>query len=406
MQSTSPSFLHCTLWILRAIVMHLRIFISIILISAVLAVVLTGLIDKEYDATAVISPPISPSTPSLSGMMDDITGMDVSKLLGGGGLNLGGSNEENIIRALLASKPLHDAIIDSFDLEQAYEFKREGDKPFYYADLLKRFRGNFKVGETDEEFIQITYRDKDPERAYKLMNFALAMLDSQYFHFKKNEVLYAMRFAEEQLVISNAKMDTLERLMIQFQTKTGIVDPEAQLTSSLKILADLEAQREIAKMQMELEEKMNGSNGLRYQQLKGQYAVIDQSVHKLDKGNASGSVIGLKTAPQNILTLQKLKRNYLMQNAITSFLRQNYEQLVLQSSGNIGKFQIIEKPWLNNKKSYPPRSAYVIAIFLLSFCLATSIVVLMEFIAKEKKDNTPIYQMIKEMWQRLIPSKL
>lgn len=406
MQSNTPSFLHCSLWILRAIVMHLRIFVSIILVSSILAVVLTGLIDKEYDATAVISPPISPSSPSLSGMMDDITGMDVSKLLGGGGLNLGGSNEENIIRALLASKPLHDALIDSFHLEQAYEFKRKGDKPFFYADLLKRFRSNFKVGETDEEFIQITYRDKDPERAFKLMNYALAMLDSQYFHFKKNEVLYAMRFAEEQLVISNAKMDTLERKMIEFQAKTGIVDPEAQLTSSLKILADLEAQREIAKMQMELEEKMNGTSGLRYQQLKGQYAVINQSVHKLDKGNASGSVIGLKTAPQNILTLQKLKRNYLMQNAITSFLRQNYEQLVLQSSGNIGKFQIIEHPWLNNKKSYPPRSAYVIAIFLLSFCLATSIVVLMEFIAKEKKDNTPIYLMIKEMWQRLIPSKL
>lgn len=398
MQESIPhvGLIDSALWLVRAVARHLRIVLSITILATTAAIIITGRMDKEYDAIAVISPPSSTSVPSLSNIASQLSGMDVSEILSGGSFSMAG-NEESLLKALLASKPLHDALIDSFQLARVYELGLDSTRPFFYADLLKKFRGNLLIDETEEGFISITFRDKDYKRAMELVNCLLVKLDSIYFDYKRSEISYSRTFTTQQLLKSRARLDSLELAIIAFQKKSGIIDPESQMTSSLKVLAEVETQREMAKMQMELERGIHGENTPLYNNLKQQYAAYQGSTERLLNGKGQTSMIGLRNAPKDLIDYQKLKREYLVQSSIDNFLRQSNEQLILQDAGNISKFHVIESPWLNDKKAYPPRVAYILTIMLLSGFAAVLLSALIEFYKQEKQSDSVAYKLANDI---------
>lgn len=400
MEQQPLSFIDTILWILRSCVRHIKLCAAIFFISSIAAIVGTGFIDKEYDSLAIIAPPPAPAGLSLGGLSQQLGDLDMSDIISGGGFSMG-SADEGVIRTILASKELHSAIIDSFDLRKVYEIGKDTTKPFYYADVLKEFRANFLVEDSEEDFIQIVYRDKDYHRGVKVINYCLYLLDSLYFHYKKSEVSYSKQFMENQITISSAKLDTIERNLIAYQRKTGVIDPSAQIPSTLKMLADAEAQREIARMQLDLEKSSHGTSTNRYKQLKEQFDIQSESVKRIESGSGLGSVISLKNAPGHVIALQKIKREYVMQSAIDNFLRQSFEQFLLQEAGNIGKIQVLESPWPNNKKAYPPRTAYVIVIIMLSTIMAIMLACTFEFVQSEKIRNSDTYKLIREIGEML-----
>lgn len=395
-EKEAPEFIDLLLWVTEASLKRWKLLLTTSLIAVVCSVVFVLFIaDEEFESVAIITPPASTDGLSaLEGLADDLG--PISGILG---MGLGASGETELILTMLSNTELHETLIQAFALDSLYEFRKNPPKKYFKADLLKEFRKKFGASEDDETgFILISMRDESAIRAKDIVNKAITVLDSTYIQLKSKQAQRMREFYEQRLNRNKLTLDSLKQSMVVFQNKTKILDPAVQLEESYKGYAALEAQKEAIEIELEAERELHGKGTLLEKKLEQRSVAMGQSLSRLRmEGSKSGALVSLK----NISSLSReyfdLYEEIKVQEAIHLYLRKLYEQAVLKEANDVQSFDVLEKPWVNEKRVSPPRRAVVVGLTLATFVLTLLWCAFLEMYFSEKERNGPRYLKIRRI---------
>ena len=394
MEERRHEFLETVLWTVRAVARHLKLcFLVAVIPTAVVAVVLL-FVDKEYESRAVILPPETQNTPfaKLSG---DIS--SIAKMMGGMG---GDSRESDILEQFLSSRELHKAIIDSFGFVHLYKMDKNPEKPPKEADVLKKFRKKFTVDQNDLYFFEVAFRDKDPARAKAVVDFALSYLDSIYSNLKQANASDEVEHCRRRVAQVESTIDSIKSEMAKFQAKHGVVDPEVQYEETVRLIASAMAEEEQAKLEMEVEREQHGDRSLRYSELKSRHDAAKKSVESLKKRKDS-VLLPVESASSVMIAFAQFKADLEVQLGVLSGLKLQQETAEIQARKGAPKFVVLERPWLNDKKVSPPRTAIVVVAFALSSVAAVFLAVILEFAADQRESGGRLSGLVRTIGEAL-----
>lgn len=395
-EKEAPEFIDLLLWVAGACAKRWKSLAAFATVAGIASVIFVLFIaDEKFESFAVITPPVSTDAMSaMKGMVDDLG--PISGLLG---MSLGGEGETELILALLSNTEMHESLIRQFSLDSVYEFRKNPPKKYFKADLLKKFRKDFGAKEDDENsFIVISMRDLDARRAQNIVNTAIDMLDSSYKRLKSKQAQRMRVFYEARLSMNKRSLDSLKTAMVAFQNRTKILDPEVQLEESYRGYASLESQKEVVQIELETERMIHGDGTSLGLKMKQKLAAMEQSLSRLRaSGSKSGALVSLRDISGLSRSYFDLFEEIKIHETIQIYLRKLYEQAVLKEANDVQSFDVLERPWVNEKRVAPPRRIVVSSITLAAIVLGILYAVLMEMYFAEKAISGRRYQKLREI---------
>lgn len=399
-KAQAPEFIDLLLWIALACSKRMKaIVVSVFLVALFSSLLVVYVLDEEFAAHAVILPPDGGASGAM-GALGDVAG-DLGPLASSMGIFGSQSQEVYVMMTLLESYQFQRTLIRKFHYDSIYKFTV---KPKYFeADLIKAFRKNFKVKQDDDnDFLVISMRDELPQRAKDVVDTALTMLDSAYTAVKITQAGKSRRYFEERIQSNQIALDSLKTAMQKFQETNAILDPEVQIEESVKRLAQMELEKETAYIQWQSEVNVYGAEGALAKKLEKQYQSLAASLrHLKSRKSSSGAWLNTQTAPALLREYEALYTGILINESIYKYLRQMYEQALLEELNQVGRFEVLEKPWVNNKRVAPPRRAIVTSLVVADFVIAVLLCMFFEMYTDQKGRNGRRYTIIQNVLRNL-----
>ncbi len=388
---SSPSFTESLLRIINNNLKRFRLFAAIIFVPTFIAFIAVMVIKPTYSASAIVTPPSS-GMASLGGISKflDASGEGMTSLLG---LSMGGG-EADAVWTLFNSWELHNKVIERFHLREHYEFDGK-----FQADLLKAFRKNFKLTLNNENMFEITYRDEDYKLAAEVVAYILDEVDSAYNVFKNMQAKQAREYFDERIALCLQVLDSLKNEFVDFQVKNYFYEPQIQVESTVKYLANLQTIRDEVGLELAYERIHRGEGTRRYDELDKRYKNVSSAIYKALEGNQKNvGVVELKKTPALAATYMKFEGEIRVQETLYKLLRQQSEEMQLEEAKMLKNLHVLLPPWPNDKKVSPLRGVTLMFTFMVSFLFSTFICNFLAYMDEEKKRDSVAAREWNRLW--------
>ncbi len=224
---------------------------------------------------------------------------------------------------IMESQEILDSVAEIFDLMSHYEISK--DYQFAKTALIGEYRDRVSISKTPYDAVKIKVLDKDPEIAYAMVNEIIRLYNVKFREIHKSKKWENVRMYEKNLARKYNFIDSLKREL-------------AQIT--------------------------NDGNMLNYLYLSKGNSIAYFSEGK--DNNADNMV--------NAIALVELIAS---ETEAYSEVRLEYEKEIRQAAGDITYLNLVSRPFVADKKSYPVRWIIValcgISAFLLSVLAAITI---------------------------------
>lgn len=358
--------------------------------AVTLATVITVLVlESEYMAVGLVKPPKGGNGSGIEDLLKE-SGAGVGGLLG----SFIGGNESGLDECLsiLNSSRFARLVIERFDLETAWEFRKPGKKPkkYYFADVLRKFEKTRGFQVTDENAIEISMEDKSPERAKEMVDYMIRILDSLYTDVQRREMRQKLQYLDVRMEMAEADMKAIEDSLVVFKNKYNLYLPELQVQLILESAAQTELEIETVKEDMALEAALRGTASSRYRDLAVKHGLLKKSMAGKLKNNLDSNSLVLPARALSALALEyfRLDRTYKVKLGVFKYLTQQIESLKLEAEKNTQVVSLLDPPWVNDKRVFPKRRVMVQAAFVLSLLFSCLLAVLLSVWERHKSDRT------------------
>ena len=316
-----------------------------------------------------------------------------------GVMGSGETGEDDCI-TILSSFQFSNAIIQKFDLESIYKFKKR--KKYFYADVLKTFYENFSVEVNDESAIVIGMRDRSPVRAKEIIEYAITLLDSLYLDIQKISIRQNLNYIDSVVSSSEHSIRVLEDSIAIFQKKFNLFMPDIQFETALKEIGELEIERSRIFEQMMKESSLRGKESPFYKRLSSEKQVISNILaSKFNKRLDTNSIVlPLNMIPDLGIEYYRLEREYKIKLAVFKELTKQSKLLELELGKNVQQITIIDPPWINEKKVSPAKRIIVQIVFVLSLVLAIFLALCIDYYSKLLNSDSQIKPLIINLKER------
>lgn len=370
--------------------------------TTVAAIIFVLVVESSYKAAGLVKPPRSESGSPIESMMREAGGGMAASLLGS---FIGGDEEGlNDCLGILNSTRFARLVIDKFDLETRYKFKRKGKtSKYFYANVLKEFRERAEYTVTDENALMISMEDKSPETARDMVQFMIRALDSIYIAMQRTVTRQKLEYIDQRLTMAETDMKALEDSVVAFQKRNNLFLPEVQVQFILENAAQTEVQIESLKEEMALEGALRGTSSSRYRDLKVQRRLLEKTMlgKMRDRVDSNSLVHPATTLPTLATEYFRLERAYKIKLGLYKYLVEQVEALKLDADKNINVLTTIDPPWVNDKRVSPKRRIIVQAVFILSLLLSSLLAVILALWDKRKADRPELGAMLQDVRRSL-----
>lgn len=241
---------------------------------------------------------------------------------------------------ILQSNDIRDSIIKKFDLATHYEI--DSAYKYFYTTMLWEYSQNVSISKTAYEGVSMEVMDKDPQIACDMVNSMMDFYNKKVKYLHEGKFIEVVQMYERAITKKQEYIDSLENKFYELSTEYGLLDYTSQ-------------SREIAR---------------------GYLRTID--------GSASSNI--------NTREVLRLKENiekkggefillqFLLEREATKFadLKRDYERAYMDYDRQFSYTNIITKPFVADKKSYPVRWLIVVISALASFFITFLIVLIIE----------------------------
>lgn len=272
-----------------------------------------------------------------------------------------GDDFDNDRLLTVASSPvIISHLIDSFHIAEHYKMKTDTPKRKY--KLEKKFRSNYEILKTKFDAISLSFEDKDPEFAAKVVNEARKQVNrislSLLKESQKKRMATYERSIREKTIELNAIGDSLQKT----RQKYNIFDLSSQGELLTKIAATTESSLAETKASLE--------NAIRSHSPKDTIRVLKIKLAGLESklnsvlGNSNSSQFSIKSLREGMATTQSLEDGYENLSDQLDLEKEKLRQLKTVFQSNSPTIILAEKGEVPKIKSRPKRSILVIAATL------------------------------------------
>lgn len=314
--------------------------------------IVTSLMPKTYKAslTFVVS--------------DEDGGFNLSSIIGDLPFNLKGMGTTDIDKyiAFLTSRKVRDVIIEKFDLWKEYDVQ-------YREYLYKAMEQNVEIIDNANGTITINcYFARYPEKAAEMAQMFYDELYKLVLELNRQKSTEFRQYIESSYQETQKKLSTLEDSMRVFQLKNGIIEIESQTRSSLKAIAELEAQKQQYKIQIDYLKKFSTGDNEKLKELQIKYNILEENILKLIS-EGENYLLALRTLPDKGLQYFRLYRDIQIQQKIVEFLLPLYENAKMEEQKKTANLQLLDPPYVPQYKAKPKRLAYMLVFTFILFTL-------------------------------------
>lgn len=345
----------------RALGRQKSLIARVVLISTAAAAAIAFLLPKTYTAEAVILTP-QQTQPSLS-TMAQLTGLGSAAGLSSLGLLSGFSlrNPSDLYVGILESRTIADALIDKFNLKQAY------DVDDYYS-ARKRLKRRTSIKASKDTLIHVQVEDRDPRRAAGLANGYVNELSGQNARVALTEASQRRLFYETQLSKEKDALADAEVAMRNTQQSTGLVAPSGQAEGLIRALSQLHAEILSRQAQLEAMKAYAADTNPRLQIVKREVGALQAELDKLERGNhiAGTPEVPAGELPEAGLEYLRKYRDVKYHETLFEILAKQYEAARLDEAKSAPLVQNVDRAVVPERKSWPPRALIIIATALLA----------------------------------------
>ncbi|MBO7212047.1 MAG: hypothetical protein J6V44_13745 [Methanobrevibacter sp.] len=225
---------------------------------------------------------------------------------------------------VMESQEIMDSIVEIFDLYKHYEIEKNSKYAKTY--LIGEYRDRISISKTPYDGVKIKVLDKDPELAYNIVNEIINQYNVKFSEIHKSKKYENVKMFKNQLTKKYAFIDSLKR---------------------------------------ELANITNDGDMLNYL-----YLSKGNSIAYFSDGNDSKKTSNIATAIALIELINTETADY-------TNVKHFYEEELRQAEGDMTYCNIVSRPFIADKKSYPVRWIIValsgIGAFLLSILVVAAI---------------------------------
>ncbi|MFD2530936.1 GumC family protein [Gracilimonas halophila] len=340
------------MFFLRLVISNWKLLFGIYAIVGILTVIILLVIPKWYksDATIVI---LDENKTSLSSLMSEFSSL---------GLNFAGGGEVATYIEYLHTNKMYDRLNEEFGLAEVY-------KAEYREDVYEEIFENLIVTDNENKTFTISYIYKeDPEKAAEIVDFLYQELDKIALEVDKAEASNFRTYIENYYRDIQNNLNADEDSLARFQTRTGILDLEAQLGVTISGLAELEKER----ISLEIERNYVENafqNPSRINEIESRIKAITDKIEQL-KSTQNNTFVALDYIPEQGADFLRLRRDILVGEKVSEFLRLQYEQALLDEQKINSNLYLVDPPSVPEKRYKPQRTRILFIVMFFTVLLS------------------------------------
>lgn len=327
---------------------HRLLIVGVAGISTLVTIIYVMVVPVEYKAKASLLPQES-SSPGLFSAAMSLMGGNLS------GIDLPFQSSEGAIQeSVLRSRRLADLMNEDFDLDGRYKSEHRESR-------LRRWFNKLGVESNTQGLLTVSFQDKDPEFATKVVTRLLEHLDHFNRELRSTTGRRVRVFLEQRLVETEKQLRQVEDSLAAFQTENRTL----ALSPGVDEVVQAGAEILVRRIQLEIEVKMMRETlGATAPALRAK----EMEVKALDRQLARLPALNTKMS-RFLRSLGVHQRTY-------TFLSVQLEESRLEEARDTPTIQILDPPTIPEEKSWPQRTYTVLAVFLGStiFSLVLSVV--------------------------------
>jgi tyrosine-protein kinase Etk/Wzc len=370
-----------------------KFYIISVLGVGVVAAIISLLLPKYYQSTATILPPLN--TPGIETLIPE----EVRGFLGG---FLSENNEANIYLAIIKSRSIREKMIDKFELDKVYRFK----KPYPIEDLLNVLDKNIKIEFDGVNPLKVSVIDRDPERVAAMVNYMTDELDKMYQEINNRRAFYNRQFLEKRVTETRTTLAEYEDSLKNFQEANQAISLPDQAKASIDVASNLIAKMMALDVQIQVLKASVEPNYPQLRMLIEEKKGIENQIAKLTQASPKETtdIVPLPSfneLPELGMIYLRLYREVEIQSKLLEYLIPQYEQARIQEVRDTPTVTILDQGRVPTKRIKPQRKIIVIISMILAFIISTAFVFSSEFLFRIKKDQPETYQSLIQMRNQL-----
>jgi len=344
---------------------------------AVLTAAISLVLPKSYTANAKILPPQQGQ--SIASSMLGQLGSLAPLLSGAGGLTLHNPNEMYI--AMLRSRTVADNLVDRFNLMKVYHQTLRVGAQSHLESATQITSGR-------DNIISISVEDRDPQRAANIANGFVDELEKLTKTLAITDAAKRKIFFEREVKTANEDLANAEQELKETEEKTGIIEMSSQARVMLEAYAELRAQVTAKEVQIQAMRSFATSDNPDLIRAEQELAALRTQVGRYEQGQGGSAVgdIALEKVPAKALAYIRKLREVKYREALMELMLKQYEVARIDESKDSSLVQQLDKAVPPEIRSWPPRTALVLASTLLALILAIGTSLLMEKF-QERRDE-------------------
>ncbi len=275
----------------------------------------------------------------------------------------GGKDEVNRLMSIANSNDLVFYMVDKFDLYTVYDVQK--DKPKAMSKVKRKFLGLYEVKKNEFDAISVSIEDKDPQKAYEMLQALVAKLDELNMNMSNQNRGNVIATYEANLADKGRRLAELDSILQIERQQYGIYNVEAQgealsmlLTSTESKLAGMRAKLDVLKSNYAPRDSITF--------LEANIRGLETQLSSITNPD-SGSRLTLSSFNEGvgkILSLE-IEKEQLAQSI--GYTKERYNRFQSTSQSEVSTIQIVEPPNFPDAKSRPRRSILVITAGMVAF---------------------------------------
>src|SRR5713101_1175754 len=336
--------------------------------AAVLSVGISLLLPKTYTANAKIMPPQQNQS---MGAMAALSQLGPLAALAGPGLGL--RSPSDIYVAILRSETVANGLIGRFSLMSAYKEKLR-------IDARRKLEDNTLIIAGKDGVISVSVDDRSSQRAADLANGYVEELEKLTKILAVKEAGKRRIFFEREVKMAGDDLANAEVALKQTQEKTGLILLDSQSRAMIESLTSLRARVAAEEVLVqEMRTFATPENPELIREEKALEALRDQ-LNRLEGGQGKRlfADVPIENVPTARLEYVRKYRDVKYREALFELLAKQYEAAKLDEARDTLFVQQLDKAIAPERRSWPPRTALVLASTLLALIVAIVAVFFLE----------------------------
>jgi tyrosine-protein kinase Etk/Wzc len=324
-----------------------RLILINTLLVAVVAVVVSLLLPEWYKSSASVFPPQEESF-----SVGTLSSIVAATTFGQGRASLPiWATPSDVYAAILKSRSVREEIIRRFDLMKVYKAKKMED-----ALLVLKSRAKVRVG--GEGVVSLTMIDKDPQRAARIANDFISLLDERSRDRRRSGAAAVRAFLQTRVADCRDSLLHAELALQRIQEETGILVPDEQARALVESAVQIDLGRKMREVELGILRAQVGPGDPDRARLTREIGLLESQLTQLERGGNLDSTafrVPLAQFPARSAAYARALRDVKIQEALYELLTEQFEQYRIMELRDTPTLQVLDTATPADKRYRPIR---------------------------------------------------